>query len=570
MNRDHTRRALSAALLFLAGALASVPVHSDAYEATASFLPEGASFVGFEVKVPMRDGQHLAGDVYLPNAGGKYPVVLIQTPYDKARMRALFGGSLPTGRGAQPPSRGPLFSDTNYAFVVTDWRGRYASSEALNPDVQPGGPEDGFDTVAWVVEQPWCNGKIGTWGPSALGAVQYNTARSHPPNLVCSVPVVMPLNLSYDVYFHGGVLWEEFVKMLGMLGWDFYSQLKAQPVKNEFWQALADETFTRGEEIQVPMLVIGGWYDIYVDSVIEAFETIRSDGGPKARQHSRLIMGPWEHRTGTATAGALSFPNAEHFGNTRAHAFFDHWLRGVDDESVDGGPAITYYQMGANQWRETEVWPPEGVDERAFYLEGSGSLASNAASTGDEFSEFVFDPADPVPTIGGHVLNPNLERGPQDQRLEVESRDDVLLFTTPALKEDLAIAGRPEVRLQVSSDRTDTDFSAVLTDVYPDERSMLVAEGIRRLRFRNSTSKEELATPGEVYKITVELNNTAITFRKGHRVRLIVSSSNHPKYAVNLNDGGAMYREGKGLVATNRVHHSTEHPSALILPVLDR
>jgi putative CocE/NonD family hydrolase len=172
--------------------------------------------------------------------------------------------------------------------------------------------------------------------------------------------------------------------------------------------------------------------------------------------------------------------------------------------------------------------------------------------------------------VGGHVLDPALKGGPQDQREKVESRDDVLVYTTPVLTSDLPVTGKIKLELTVSSDRLDTDFTAIVTDVYPDGRSILVTEGIRRMRFRNTTSREEMMNPGQPYAITIDLTNTAITFLKGHRVRVIISSSNHPKYALNLNDGGPMYRKGNALVAINTVYADSRHPSALILPVGSR
>ncbi len=528
-----------------------------------AILPSSAPFNGSTIQIPMRDGKLIAADLYLPKSGGKHPVILIQTPYDKSRMRPWF-----VGEGQWGPKS--LFTDTNYAFVVTDWRGRFASREALSPGAQANLSQDGYDTCAWIATQEWCNGKIATWGPSALGRVQYETARANPPNLVCSVPLVMPLNLDYEVYFPGGVLWEEFVNMLMRLGFgvSIRDTLIARPIKNEAWDLLA-ATFVKGEEIRVPMLFIGGWYDIYTDGVIAAYETVRARGGEKARKHSKLIMGPWLHQTDQVRNGQLDFPNAHLYGMKKAQAFIDHWVRQVPN-GFDRQEPITYYQMGVNEWRATDVWPPRGVKERQYYLHPDRSLSPTAPKGEAVPASFRYDPNHPVPTVGGHVLDQTLLPGPQDQREKVESRNDVLIFNTPVLANDLPIAGKVKVKLYVSSDRTDTDFTAILTDVYPDGRSLLVSEGIRRMRLRNTTTKEELIEPGEVYSITIELTHTAITFLKGHRVRLIISSSNYPKYALNLNDGGPMYRKGKGLIATNSVYFDQQHPSAIVFPVAQR
>lgn len=540
-------------------AVLSTLLFSPAF-AVESFLPESSLFVGYEAKVPMRDGKFLAADVYVPKAGGKCPVVLIQTPYNKALTRAWFEDPKVTPRG-------PLFADTNYAFVIVDWRARFASMDAAAPGVQAGNGQDGFDAVAWVVQQDFCNGKVGTWGPSALGAVQFRTASQQPPNLVCSVPMVMPLNLEYHMYFHGGVMWEEFVKRLGTLGWDLYGQLKQHPTHDTYWRVLERTNFLKPGDMRVPMLLVGGWYDIYTDYVLDTFDAIRKNGGEKARKHSRLIMGPWVHRTGLEENGALTFPGTLHYDNRQAQAFFDYWLRGVDNGFDEKTAAITYYQMGANEWRETDTWPPAGVRETTYYLHGEGGMSEGKPMVRESFSAYQYDPANPAPTFGGHVLTQELAPGPQDQRERVEPRKDVIAFTTEALGEDLEVAGKLKVRVFVATDRKDTDFAAIVTDVYPDGRSMLVTEGIQRLRFRDGTERETLAEPGKVYPITIELTNTALTFLKGHRIRVLITSSNYPKYAKNLNDGGEMYVEGVGVAANNRIYHDAERPSALILPI---
>ncbi|MGH9845055.1 MAG: CocE/NonD family hydrolase [Blastocatellia bacterium] len=549
-------------LLLLAAITVAIALPHAAQQ--KSFLPSESPFIGRTAQIPMRDGKALAADLYLPKKPGKYPVVLIQTPYNKDPMHPWWLGEGRWGANS-------LFTDTHYAFVVVDWRGKFASRSAQLPGKQPDIGQDGFDTIEWIVKQEWSNGRIATWGPSALGRVQYETARENPPHLVCAVPIVMPLNLDYDTYFPGGVLWEEFALMLGRVGFGaaIRDNLAARPVKNEAWQAAA-ANFVKGEDFRIPLLFTGGWFDTYTDGVIAAFETVSTLGGEQARKHSRLIMGPWVHGVDQLKNGQLEFPAANYFGMKKARAFVDYWVRGAPNGFDRTEAPITWFQMGANEWRTTEVWPPKESRETEYYLHGDKTIATHAPKDNAAPLTFRYDPANPAPTIGGHVLTPELQPGPADQRDQVESRSDVLVFSTPALARDLAITGKVKVRLFVSSDRTDTDFTAILTDVYPDGRSMSITEGIRRMRFRNTTTKEELMKPGEVYPVTIELTNTALTFLKGHRVRLIVSSSNHPKYAVNLNDGGPMYKKGAGVVATNRVYAGGKHRSALVLPVVPR
>jgi predicted acyl esterase len=568
--RGSSRLLLSIVVLLVGIAGGAAARQSD------SFLADTAAFTATEARIPMRDGATLAADVYLPRAGAgrPWPVVLIQTPYDRKGVRPWFSGE---GRwGARS-----LFTDSAYAFVVTDWRGRFESADAARPGRgQPGGAEDGYDTVEWVAAQPWSNGKVGTWGPSALGAAQYRTASARPPHLVCAVPVVMPLNLTHDIYFPGGALWEEFTRTLGRLGWDLYAQLTANPVAGTpFWERLERANHLRPESLEVPMLLVGGWFDIYVDPVIDTFARLRTGGGPRLREHSRLVVGPWLHRTDNEEVGILRFPDARGGGIERAHRFFDRWLRGIEDPAELSRAAITYFSMrpGATtaaaegrewggDWRSSETWPPAGARDQRYFLDPAGDALAVAVPSAATDS-LRYDPADPLPTPGGHVLTPTLPAGPQDLAA-TEARDDVLVFTTAPLGSDLTVAGRPRLELWVASDRSDTDVTAFLAHVDPQGRSTLLGEGVRRLRFRESTARESLLEPGTVYRVELDLNHLAMTFPAGHRVRVLLSSSNHPKYAKNRNDGGPMYGEGPALVATNQVHGGGERPSALVLPVV--
>jgi predicted acyl esterase len=529
----------------------------------------------------MRDGKSLVADVYVPRtATGKLPTVLVQTPYGKNGMfRRIFA---PSEQSRSELVKQSLFLNPNYAFVVLDWRGSGASKEAGPPPTEGREGPDGVDTIKWIAQQEWSDGKVGMWGPSALGLVQFRTLMEEvPPALKAAVPLVHPANITFDLWFPGGVMSESFVKYLSTLGsdntkggdlkWDFYNTLAERPYYDDDWKSRQEGMFTKPAQIEVPILMIEGWYDIYVDQMIDFFQRVKK-GGPTdvVREQSRLLIGPWPHGTGQAKSGDLEFPNAALYDTKHALAFFDYWLRG-DQAALDpDAPQITYYQMGANEWRQTDAWPPAGSKQTAFNLQGDRTLATAVCKTGPAFTEFVYDPRDPAPTIGGHVLDPALHSGPRDQREKVESRKDVVVFSTPALEQDLAVAGPLSVKLWVSTDRTDTDFSAILTDVHPDGRSMLISEGIRRLRFRNGYAKEELATPGEIYELEIPLIATANTFLKGHQVRIVVSSASWPKYARNLNDGGKMYGQDlpSGVVATNRIHHDPEHPSALVLPVV--
>jgi hypothetical protein len=525
----------------------------------AAACPAG-NFRFSEVQIPMRDGKTLAADVFVPMSGEKTPTILIQTPYGKSAHRPWFQGQ---GRyGAKS-----LFTDPRYSFVIVDWRGKNASKDAAIPGKPQNLVEDGFDTVAWVAKQEWSNGKVGTWGASALGRAQFDTASSHPPALVCAVPIVMSLNMTYDTYFPGGAAFEEYINMLTRLGFNnnMYTTVTAHPSNDVLWHTLAKD-YVRPEDIQVPMLFMGGWYDIFTDGVIDAFTEVRAKGGEKAREGSRLLMGPYVHAADTAHNGDLDFPAAELYSIHKAADFFGHWLLGENNEFAQPAPAVLYYQMGEDEWKPASQWPPAKPESQHFYLAADKRLDAAKPKQAEDFT-IRFDPANPVPTVGGHLLDPTHTRGPADQRAKVESRNDVLVFSTPVLKHALVIDGKPMADLFVSSDRTDTDFTVLFNDVYPDGRSMLIGEGIRRMRYRESTSAGKMMKPGEIYRITVELPNTALTLPAGHAIRAVVSSSDYPKFAVNPNDGGKLYDKHAGVVATNHIYASSQRPSALILPV---
>ena len=525
---------------------------------SSSFLPADAPFHAVATEIPTRDGQALAADVYLPKKEGRYPTVLVQTPYDKSLMRPAFVGE---GRwGADS-----LFTKDHYAFVVVDWRGRFASRAAQRPGTQGGGAEDGYDTVEWIATQDWSDGKVGTWGPSALGAAQFRTASAQPPHHACAVPVVMPLNLTYDVYFPGGALWEEFVVTLERLGFITRDRLAEHPSRDAFWVALARSRHIRPADVDVPLLLVGGWFDIYVDPVIETFETLRREAGPahtrgRAPRHRAVAA---SHRRGAERSAAL--PRRSRRGLRRAESFFDRCLRGIADADTDRAE-ITWFQTGSDDWRSAETWPPPGVAAARYHLHAGGKLDRAAPQGGGEPARFAYDPAQPVPTVGGHVLSPSLPAGPQDLA-EVEKRADVLVWSSEPLRDEVAIAGKVEAELHVATDRTDTDFVALLADVYPDGRSILLTEGITRLRYRDGVEREVLAEPGAVYRVRVPLTNLGHTFLPGHRIRLVVTSSFSPKYHRNRNDGGSLYVEGPSLVATNTVYADATRPSTLILPV---
>lgn len=509
-----------------------------------------------ETDIPVRDGKTLKADIYVNEGSRPKPVILVQTPYNKALYRVNFA----------------LYRDTvfpldssKYQYVIVDWRGFYASQAAAVAGYDRG--LDGYDIVEWIAGQSWCNGKVATYGGSALGLIQFQTARHHPPHLVCAMPMIIDYRTEYSDYYYGGVLRREHVETLEQLGFTSLDLIVSQPVENLYWKLVSDRN-DYPEDIDVPLLMVSGWFDHYPSDVLRAFHDLRERSGMAVRAQHRLIMGPWLHSSvDLAEQGELSFPNAVNVAKEAALEFFDYYLSGAKN----GWPLtaiIRYYQMGENTWQTCDDWASLGGAPHRLLLGDGGSLSADPRPGGGDLDSFTADPRDPSPSYGGARFNPfdaSVVPGPLDIRGTVENRSDVILYSTDALSEDLPVTGAGLVELYVDSDRPDTDFSVRLCDVYPDGRSMILTDGIARARFRNGTDHEVLMLPDSTYRIEIELQELAHTFLKGHRIRLVVGGADYPRFDLNLNNGGTMYASGDTLPAVNRIHRDALHPSALIL-----
>ena len=516
----------------------------------------------FVDSVVMRDGKKLAVDVYIPDTtgGAAYPVILVQTPYNRLLFRAV-----------GLPLLGYNIAMANYAMVIADWRCFYGSSASCDGNYDRA--KDGYDLVEWIAAQSWSNGKVGTWGPSALGGIQFKTARKRPPHLVCAVPLVAGPQFSYPEYYPGGVFRTEYVQQLDALGFGPSAILLAHQTHDIVW-TYSEMTNYYPDSINIPMLMIGGWYDHNINAMMDFYAGIRQSSFIAVRDKHRLLMGPWTHGghgnvgVGASQQGELSYPNAAGWSDSLALAHFDYYLRSVPN-NWNTSPYIQYYQMGENEWKDCPAWPPSGVSEHTLYFQANGSITASMPSGTDVFREFLYDPHNPSPTIGGSTLNSSLVQGPYDQAPQVESRSDVLVFTSDVLITDVVMKGKTKIHLFVSSDRKDTDFSVRLTDVYPDNRSMLLSDGIARMRFRDGFTANDTSCmiPGQVYEILIELPDIAVTFLSGHRIRVDVSSSDYPRFDCNLNNGGAMYVAGDTLLASNKVFVSSNHASYIQMPL---
>jgi len=501
--------------------------------------------------VPMRDGVRLATDVYLPGGVGPWPVILSRTPYGRFKIDEL------TNRG--------------YAVVTQDWRG-YGGSEGEKLPFEADGwgeHQDGYDTVKWVINQSWCNGKIGTWGGSALGITQNLMAGSHPPGLVCQHILAAADDLYSQMFFQGGVFRKALVESWwGIFGTKKHlTELLSHPNYDSRWKTLnAKEKIPT---MTYPGFHVGGWFDIFSQGTIDAFVERQHGGGPGSRGNQRLVIGPWWHGGFSTTAqGDLNFPQSSIYDLwPDTIRFYDHWLKGADN-GFEEEPPVRYYVMGdvdnpeapGNEWRTAADWP---LPHRnlSLYLSEEG-LARAPGPDGAE--TYLYDPRDPVPTIGG--ANLVLPAGPMDQGAS-ESRDDVLVFTSPPLQVPVEITGRVWVQLFADSSCPDTDFMAKLTDVYPDGRSMLILDGALRARHRRSMETDDLLEPGHVYEFWIDLWSTSIVFNEGHRIRVDITSSNYPRFDPNPNTGHPFRSDNETLVARNTIHFGSSYPSRVILPL---
>jgi predicted acyl esterase len=508
------------------------------------------------VSVPMSDGTLLNTTVYLPvDMTGPYPALLIRTPYGIAE--------------------GGVQGLTEYGFAVVfqDVRGRFGSGGEFHMFRDDGwGPDnaDGIDTVSWILEQSWCSGSIVTSGSEAIGLTQNLLAAASPPALRAQVIATAPTKLVEDFIYPGGAL--RFGDVSGFLSRlntpTLLDTLLAHPPHDPWWKWT--DARARLGMTSVPTYRITGWYDPNLSGAVRAFAAVREAGTAQ-----KLVIGPWTTRVGDPVVGERVFGAASLADSEVLVGGSWEWLmalgRGLDS-SIFSKPEVAYYVMGAdepgapgNEWRVSASWPP-ATREIALFLHPDGALAEAPPHAADAFREFHYDPLDPVSTLGGANLVGGA--GSWDQR-PVESRDDVLVFTTAPLESPLTVVGSVVLALHAGSDAPDTDFTAKLTDIYPDGRSMLICDGIVRASQAHGGRNVKPLEPDEVRTYEVELGQTAMTFAAGHRVRIAVSSSNYPRFHPNPNTGDPFARTGAPRVATNRVYTSAAHPTALILPVLN-
>ena len=512
--------------------------------------------------VPMRDSVRLATDVYKPTLyTGRLHTILVRTPYERTAV----------GLNAFIPY---ITDVRGYALVVQSVRG-YQGSEG-DPQVFRtdawGELQDGYDAVQWIISQDWSSGKVcGAWF-SAMGITQYLLAGTYHPAYKCAVPLVGAADLYHYAAFQGGEFRKNLVEnWLGGLGTPFLiDTVASHPSYDSSWYIL--DLNRRVSGVNVPMLHFAGWFDLFLESQIEIWNKLQFQGGPLARGNQKLIIGPWTHLAfGQTDQGDMSFPSNASLPVTTLvdmiADWYDYWLDG-DDNGVADWPPVKFYIMGINEWATADTFPPRGVYYRRWYLHGDGSISINPPVAPDSFSAYTYDPNDPTPSIGGNEMNLPGGDGPKDQR-PLLSRSDVLVFQTEPLTDTLIVIGSIKAKLYVESDRYDTDFAVRVADVYPDGTAMLVADGIIKARYRYGFDREVLLTPGSIDSVEVKVWSTAWAFLPGHRLMVIISSANYPRFEANPNNGGPFVRDDTlRLVAHNRIYHSPAYPSYLAVPML--
>ena len=541
---------------------------------TLDLTAGAATGIDFEVAlartkemVLMRDGvTHLDTRIWRPSRrpGMSWPVVLQRTPYSQVGPPRFIIGN-------------------DFVFVMQSTRGRFGS-EGVDDVFDDDGwleNQDGYDAVEWIAAQDFCaGGRVCTYGPSASGITQYMMAGAAPPHLVCQIAEVATGNPYHDMYFPGG----EFRKNL-METWlgnqnslHKLDEVFEHPNEDAYWNQR--NLLLRLDKVVVPILHIGGWYDIFSQGTLDLFGRLQSEGGPGARRNQKLVIGPWVHRWYLLPKqGELLYPQHSLFNDVEEVmlSWYEFWLKGKDTGIMDTPPARAYvmgpglpegFTAPGNFWRTSVGWPPPST-ETAFYLHAGGLLSQEPPTEAAAETTFTADPNDPVPTLGGSNLYDEIGKGPMDQRPVDDERADVLVWQTPTLSQPIETSGPISVVLHAASDRLDTDWVIKLEDVYPDGRAMLVTDMILQGRHRLGFDREDLLTPGQVYEFTVKLWDTSITFPAGHAIRIAVASTNYPRFEANPQTGEPFNQHTTTEVAFNRIVHDQSHPSRLLLSVVD-
>lgn len=566
-----------------------------------------------DVPATMRDGTILRADIYRPKLKDPVPVILMRTQYGKDTAQ------IQPSRFRTPD----WFASHCYLVVVQDVRGQGTSDGIFTEFGNDG--DDGYDTVEWAAGLPGATGKVGMYGSSYVGATQWLAATTTPPHLT----TIVPSNTASDYYdgwtYEGGAFRLGFVQpwAMGTIATTAaknrgdlaaLKQLQAAAAERDRWlnhlpyqdlppmqpgdlrvapwyfdwirHSTRDDYWKRWsirdryQNVTVPVLHFEGWYDAFLRGGLENFAGMTARGGsPGARRYQRMVIGPWDHlawgRESSSPSPLLKGlgPGANSPVNEMQLAWFDHFLKGSDNDIATESPRIDYYLMGANRWKHASAWPLPQTNWTVYHLGGRGAqhngTLGDSAAAHDAPDVYLYDPANPVPSAGGHscCAAESAPQGRYDQRA-VEQRPDVLTYTTAPLTTNTEITGPISVDLWASSSAPDTDFTAKLVAVQPDGTAVNLNNGIVRTSLAQSLSERRLMPTGQPHKYRIDIWPVSYQFRTGERIRLEISSSDFPQYAPNPNTAAPFGRNAELRTATQTILHDAAYPSTLTLPVI--
>ena len=563
------------------------------------------------VAVPLRDGTRLRADVYRPSTAGQYPVLLQRTPYNK-ELWPVTALTLDPVKAAA----------AGFVVVIQDVRGRWASEGGT---YFPYRDEfaDGYDSVEWAATQAYSSGAVGCYGLSYMGGTSWLAAASGHPALKALSPTTAPNDFWRDHFWRDGVLnigtlamWAmraigpaalirgrpnpaDFFPLLTQLIDDidnFEHVLRALPLKDfaptrpqddaflpffyEFLRHPVPDDWTsqllmtgRHAQVRAPSLTIAGWHDLLLAADLQHFRAMRDHAGSDvARAHSKLVVGPWAHGMFQNVVGQLDFGFRANgmFLDLKEDLtklqlrWFARWLRD-ERNGIDEEPPVKLFIQGVNRWRDEADWPLARAIATPWFLNGDGSFAPQRAETAAPARAYVYDPNDPCPTAGGTLLlPPQYTPGPVEQTALL-TRRDVLHYTSPPLDTALEVTGQVRAVLYVTTSGRDTDFVVKLCDVHPDGRCFNVCDGVLRLSFRDGQTRQAV-TPGEMLRIEVDLWSTAMVFKAGHRLRVLVTSGDFPRYDRNPNTFELAHEATVLVPVMQQILSSAQHASHLVLP----
>jgi hypothetical protein len=587
-------------------ALTSATIATSQSAPVQSAAPRIEVIVQHDVPMKTRDGVTLYADIYRPESQEKFPVILMRTPYDKSVSWAVSPAYQIVRRG--------------YIVVIQDVRGRYTSEGEWYPFRHE--QADGYDTVEWAAALPYSNGKVGMIGASYVGATQMLAAIAQPPHLTAIAPNVTASNYHDGWTYQSGAFEQWFdqnwtsqlaqntlqrlieentdarggvptlpianypVFNFGQLAADaeltsriapYYGDWLAHPDYDDYWKQWSiEENFSK---ISVPMLQVGGWYDIFAAGTMRNYMGAKAHGATEAaRTQQHLLIEIGGHAGFGRRIGDVDFgPHAlENVYTDVILDWYDFTLKGIKNEYATDKP-VKLFVMGANEYRQEDDWPPPQAQATKYFLHsggkanslrGEGSLSTSAPKA-EPSDSYLYNPMNPTPTFGGPLCcdEKHMEPGPRDQR-SIENRDDVLVYSTGPLAKDMEVTGPVTATLFVKSSAVDTDFTAKLLDVGPDGFAQDLTEGILRMRYRDSPEHATFMNPGQIYQISVDLWATSNVFLRGHSIRLEIASSNFPRFDRNLNTGEEIKFAHTSVPATNVILHDAQHPSALVLPIM--